>query len=164
MREDKPATEIRRSPPHPKPAAPKSQPTPAKGRGSKRLPVPAENILQLLPDAVVPSREELAAYWETVADDALPYLGRRPLKLVRHRLSCTFRQPRLPRNTTRYMSSPRVSSTISTAAILKLHRVGLGRWFLRLPYRAKTSRPLWFGDSGRRDRVAEGHGLPVLPR
>jgi bifunctional non-homologous end joining protein LigD len=37
------------------------------------LPVPAENILQLLPDAVVPSRDELAAYWENVAEDALIY-------------------------------------------------------------------------------------------
>jgi bifunctional non-homologous end joining protein LigD len=52
--------------------------------------VPAENILQLLPDAVVPSREELCAYWETVADDALVYLGRRPLKLVRHVNGITF--------------------------------------------------------------------------
>jgi bifunctional non-homologous end joining protein LigD len=43
-----------------------------------------------LPDAVVPSRDELAAYWETVADDALRYLGRRPLKLVRHVKGTTF--------------------------------------------------------------------------
>src|SRR5947209_9948300 len=84
LREDKPAAEVRRRPPHPKPAAAAPPPTPSKRQRSKRLPVPAENILQLLPNAVVPSREELCAYWETVADDALAYLGRRPLKLVRH--------------------------------------------------------------------------------
>jgi bifunctional non-homologous end joining protein LigD len=59
-------------------------------RPPQSLPVSRENILQLLPDAVVPSREELAAYWETVADDALVYLGRRPLKLVRHTKGVTF--------------------------------------------------------------------------
>jgi hypothetical protein len=37
-----------------------------------------------------PSRQEFAAYWETVADDALRYLGRRPLKLVRHVKGTTF--------------------------------------------------------------------------
>jgi bifunctional non-homologous end joining protein LigD len=57
-----------------------------KGRGG----VPRENILQLLPDAVAPSKEELAAYWRKVAKRALPYLGRRPLKLVRHTRSTIF--------------------------------------------------------------------------
>ena len=57
-----------------------------KGRGA----VPRENILQLLPDAVPPSKEQLAAYWRNVAKHALPYLGRRPLKLVRHTRSTTF--------------------------------------------------------------------------
>jgi len=57
-----------------------------KGRGA----VPRENILQLLPDAVPPSKEQLAAYWRNVAKRALPYLGRRPLKLVRHTRSTTF--------------------------------------------------------------------------
>jgi len=46
--------------------------------------VPKESILQLLPDAVAPSREALARYWTGVADRALHFLGRRPLKLVRH--------------------------------------------------------------------------------
>ena len=46
--------------------------------------MPRENILQLLPDAVAPSKEELAAYWRKVAKRALPFLARRPLKLVRH--------------------------------------------------------------------------------
>ena len=101
LREDKPAAEVRRRPPHPKPAAAAPHPMPAKRQRSKRLPVPAENILQLLPNAVVPSREELCAYWETVADDALAYLGRRPLKLVRHIKGTTFYHmgplPEIPR-------------------------------------------------------------------
>src|SRR3954447_10226021 len=101
LREDKPAAEVRRRAPHPKPAAPKSPTQAAKRSRSKRLPVPRENILQLLPDAVVPSRDELCAYWETVADDALAYLGRRPLKLVRHIKGTTFYHmgplPEIPR-------------------------------------------------------------------
>ncbi|MBV9814013.1 MAG: non-homologous end-joining DNA ligase, partial [Acetobacteraceae bacterium] len=52
--------------------------------------VPRENILQLLPDAVVPSKDELRAYWRKVGKRALNYLGRRPLKLVRHTRSTTF--------------------------------------------------------------------------
>ena len=52
--------------------------------------VPRENILQLLPDAVPPSKEELAAYWRKVWKRALPHLGRRPLKLVRHIRGTTF--------------------------------------------------------------------------
>jgi bifunctional non-homologous end joining protein LigD len=52
--------------------------------------VPRENILQLLPDAVVPSKEQLAAYWSKVSSRALPYLARRPLKLVRHVHGTTF--------------------------------------------------------------------------
>jgi bifunctional non-homologous end joining protein LigD len=52
--------------------------------------VPRENILQFLPDAVVPSKEELAAYWTGVADRALHFLGGRPLKLVRHVHGTTF--------------------------------------------------------------------------
>src|SRR5215211_7348296 len=59
--------------------------------------VPRENILQLLPDAVVPPKEELAAYWRKVAKRALKYLGRRPLKLVRHTRGATFyHKGRLP--------------------------------------------------------------------
>ena len=56
-----------------------------------------ENIQQLLPDAVVPSKDELASYWKKVAKEALEYLGRRPLKLVRHVGGTTFfHQGRLP--------------------------------------------------------------------
>ena len=52
--------------------------------------VPRENILQLLPDAVTPSKQELASYWQKVAKRALIHLGRRPLKLVRHTHGVTF--------------------------------------------------------------------------
>jgi len=55
-----------------------------------KLGVPKENILQLLPDAVVPSKEELADYWKRVWKKALPHLGHRPLKLVRHVHGTTF--------------------------------------------------------------------------
>jgi bifunctional non-homologous end joining protein LigD len=64
--------------------------------------VAPENILQLLPEAVVPSKEELAAYWRKVARQALPYLANRPLKLVRHARGITFyhkgRLPPVPKN------------------------------------------------------------------
>lgn len=59
--------------------------------------VPRDNILQLLPEAVVPSKQELAAYWRRVHKQALPYLARRPLKLVRHTRGTTFyHKGRLP--------------------------------------------------------------------
>jgi bifunctional non-homologous end joining protein LigD len=65
--------------------------TPRRGEpGKRRGGVPRENILQLLPDAVAPSKEKLAAYWRKVAKRALPYLARRPLKLVRHTRGTTF--------------------------------------------------------------------------
>src|SRR5262249_40320255 len=44
----------------------------------------------LLPGAPVPMKDELAAYWTRVAKKALKYLGRRPLKLVRHVHDATF--------------------------------------------------------------------------
>jgi bifunctional non-homologous end joining protein LigD len=65
-------------------------PTRAQRSGKGRGGVPRENILQLLPDAVAPSKEELAAYWRKVAKRALPLLGRRPLKLVRHTRGTIF--------------------------------------------------------------------------
>ena len=58
--------------------------------GRPKLGVPKENILQLLPDAVVPAKEELADYWVRVWEKALPHLGYRPLKLVRHVHGTTF--------------------------------------------------------------------------
>jgi bifunctional non-homologous end joining protein LigD len=52
--------------------------------------VPRENILQLLPDAIAPSKDDLAAYWRKSYKRALKYLGGRPLKLVRHTHGITF--------------------------------------------------------------------------
>jgi bifunctional non-homologous end joining protein LigD len=49
-----------------------------------------ENIQTLYRDAVVPSDDQLTAYWQAVGNDALKYLGRRPLKLVRHVRGKTF--------------------------------------------------------------------------
>lgn len=63
---------------------------PSTRRRSPHIGVPRENILQLLPDAVVPTKEELAAYWAKVHKRALEHLGRRPLKLVRHVHGTTF--------------------------------------------------------------------------
>jgi bifunctional non-homologous end joining protein LigD len=66
---------------------------PARRSGSLEKPhvgVPRENILQLLPDAVAPSKEDLAAYWTRMWRAALPHLGQRPLKLVRHVHHTTF--------------------------------------------------------------------------
>jgi bifunctional non-homologous end joining protein LigD len=59
--------------------------------------VPRENILQLLPDALAPSKDELAGYWQRAWNKALPHLGHRPLKLVRHVNGVTFyHKGRLP--------------------------------------------------------------------
>jgi DNA ligase D-like protein (predicted polymerase) len=58
--------------------------------GRSKLGVPRENILQLLPDATVPSKEELDRYWTRLWKKALPHLGHRPLKLVRHVHGTTF--------------------------------------------------------------------------
>jgi bifunctional non-homologous end joining protein LigD len=60
------------------------KPAPTSGK------VPRDNILQLLPDAVVPSKEDLATYWTRVADRALDFIGSRPLKLVRQVHGTTF--------------------------------------------------------------------------
>jgi bifunctional non-homologous end joining protein LigD len=66
-------------------------------RAVRSLAVRKENILQLLPDAVVPTKEQLAAYWKKVAARALRYLARRPLKLVRSVHGTTFyHKDRLP--------------------------------------------------------------------
>ncbi|ESX17285.1 MULTISPECIES: DNA ligase D [unclassified Mesorhizobium] len=81
-------------------AIPPKPPSPSKRRSDGQHGVPRENILQLLPDAVAPSKEELADYWRRVADQALVHLVRRPLKLVRHASGATFYHkgplPRIP--------------------------------------------------------------------
>src|ERR1700712_289552 len=76
--------------------APRLVPAPA---APPRVGVPRENILQLLPEAVVPSKDELAAYWARVWKKALPHLGHRPLKMVRHVHGTTFyHKGPLPKN------------------------------------------------------------------
>jgi bifunctional non-homologous end joining protein LigD len=45
----------------------------------------------------VPTKEDLAGYWRRVAPEALDYIARRPLKLVRHTRGTTFyHKGRLP--------------------------------------------------------------------
>jgi bifunctional non-homologous end joining protein LigD len=63
---------------------------PAGGHRKPHIGVPRENILQLLPDAIIPTKAELADYWAGVHKRALAYLGHRPLKLVRHVHGTTF--------------------------------------------------------------------------
>jgi bifunctional non-homologous end joining protein LigD len=71
-------------------AIPAKPPSPSKRRFESQHGVPRENILQLLPDAVPPSKQELVDYWKRVANLALVHLGGRPLKLVRHAYGATF--------------------------------------------------------------------------
>jgi bifunctional non-homologous end joining protein LigD len=87
---------------HPNPLPQAGVPSPAKrerarvrGHEPHSAAAPAralspKNIQRLLPDAVVPSRKDLAAYWTKVAKPALEHLGRRPLKLVRFAEGKTF--------------------------------------------------------------------------
>jgi bifunctional non-homologous end joining protein LigD len=70
-------------------SSPSIQPA-ARPRKAVHIGVPRENILQLLPDAVSPSKDELIRYWRKVGSRALHFLGRRPLKLVRHTHGTTF--------------------------------------------------------------------------
>jgi bifunctional non-homologous end joining protein LigD len=70
--------------------APERRPRAQETRSPKRGGAPRENILQLLPDAIVPTKTQLVAYWENAGDRALTYLANRPLKLVRHVLGSTF--------------------------------------------------------------------------
>jgi bifunctional non-homologous end joining protein LigD len=79
---------------------------PSTRRRSPHIGVPRENILQLLPDAIVPTKEELAAYWGKVHKRALEHLGHRPLKLMRmcmERLS-TIRGHYRRKSRTRFIS------------------------------------------------------------
>ena len=74
----------------PKVKSPRAVPSPHVATGKPHVGVPRENILQLLPDAVTPNKQELAAYWQKVSKRALGYLAGRPLKLVRHVHGTTF--------------------------------------------------------------------------
>jgi len=77
--------------------APRRGPKRSRAPTRASSPVPKSNILQLLPDAIVPSREQLARYWRVVAAEALPYIARRTLKLVRHESGITYyHKGRLP--------------------------------------------------------------------
>jgi calcineurin-like phosphoesterase family protein len=64
--------------------------TPSQRPKAPHIGVPRANILQLLPDAVVPSKGALKQYWRSIASIALRYLGQRPLKLGRHTHRTTF--------------------------------------------------------------------------
>lgn len=68
----------------PKPVAParKRSDAPRSARGNRYA--GPENMLQLLHGAVAPDLDALEAYWRKIGPTALEYLGRRPLKLVRH--------------------------------------------------------------------------------
>ena len=92
LREDKPARDVVRPIPHPeKVPAPAVLNRKRAETGPKLIgAVPPENVLQHLPDAVVPSRDDLDAYWRKVGPEALEHLARRPLKLVRHMKGTTF--------------------------------------------------------------------------
>jgi bifunctional non-homologous end joining protein LigD len=74
----------------PRVEAPSVVPSSRRGHGRPHVGVPRENILQLLPDAVAPTKEQLATYWVKVHKRALEQLGHRPLKLVRHVHGTTF--------------------------------------------------------------------------
>jgi bifunctional non-homologous end joining protein LigD len=63
------------------PAPAGSEPAPTEKKPPR---LRAANIQHLLADAVAPSKDDLRAYWKRVGKDALPYLGERPLTLVRH--------------------------------------------------------------------------------
>src|SRR5215213_8494549 len=67
-----------------------SPPIQPAARSKAHIGVPRENILQLLPDAVAPSKDELVRYWSKAGKRALHFLGGRPLKLVRHTHRTTF--------------------------------------------------------------------------
>jgi bifunctional non-homologous end joining protein LigD len=63
---------------------------PRPARRTKQRRVSSANILQLLPDATAPDWGALASYWQRIHAEALVYLARRPLKLVRHVAGQTF--------------------------------------------------------------------------
>ena len=86
LREDKPAREVRR--PVPNAAPPSTAPAVAAPEKPRRWPkrekslaVPRENILQLLSEAVVPAKEQLAEYW-TRAGMALLASRKRPAAII----------------------------------------------------------------------------------
>ena len=55
-----------------------------------RTGVPRENVQRELPNAVVPTKEQLRTHWRRCGKLALPHLANRPLTLVRHGDGLTF--------------------------------------------------------------------------
>jgi bifunctional non-homologous end joining protein LigD len=98
LRKDKPARDVR----HPTLIAPSShlstktktkrrdkpRPRSRDDRAARR--VPPQNIMHLLPDAVIPDRHQLVSYWRSVGRRALKHLAKRPLTLVRSVNGVTF--------------------------------------------------------------------------
>jgi bifunctional non-homologous end joining protein LigD len=77
--------------------APRRGPRRTERRKQRPGGVSPSNILQLLPDAIVPTQDQLTRYWRAVATEALPYIVRRPLKFVRHERGTTYyHKGRLP--------------------------------------------------------------------
>jgi bifunctional non-homologous end joining protein LigD len=88
------------------PALPAPLRGPSRAESSRRQSgVPRENILQLLPDAVAPSKEELAAYWKKIWKRALAHLGRR------QRPESSGTSPRAPAGNPRRHETPRRAAT-----------------------------------------------------
>jgi bifunctional non-homologous end joining protein LigD len=92
LREDKPARDVRRAIPAKTGDvdATRRRPQRATTASGAKHRVPKNNIMRVLPDAVVPTREQLTAYWKGVGTAALTYVARRPLTLVRHVNGLTF--------------------------------------------------------------------------
>jgi bifunctional non-homologous end joining protein LigD len=92
LREDKSARDVRRAIPTRTGTldAKRRHPPPAASARTTTHGVPKTNIMRVLPDAVVPTREQLTRYWKAVGKPALTYLARRPLTLVRHVKGLTF--------------------------------------------------------------------------
>jgi bifunctional non-homologous end joining protein LigD len=86
LREDKPAQEVLAEGVPAREEAPTPPPTRKAARPARKAtePTPEDSVQRLLPEAVAPFRDALAAYWRKVGKTALAHLGRRPLTLVRH--------------------------------------------------------------------------------
>jgi bifunctional non-homologous end joining protein LigD len=90
LREDKPATDVRRPIPAKAGDIDATRRRPQRAGSGPKDRVPKNNIMRVLRAAVVPTREQLIAYWKRVGTAALTHLTRRPLTLVRHVNGLTF--------------------------------------------------------------------------
>jgi bifunctional non-homologous end joining protein LigD len=84
---DTPPKQVRHTPPR---EAAGAQAAGANAAQRKRPRFTRANIQHRLSDAVAPSRDELARYWQAVGPLALQHLGRRPMTLVRSVGGVTF--------------------------------------------------------------------------